>query len=94
MSYTEEVLGIVNKAYNEGEGRIDEDVGEKDRGDGLATFLRNEVIDVTKESFSRRQGLMAAQTAVNITIDELHAVSDALTQAVFDELNKENNCGN
>ena len=94
MSYTEEVLGIVNKAYNEGEGRIGEDVGEKDRGDGLATFLRNEITDVAGASHNKLHALEATQRALYLVLDELNSVNDAVNLAIFEELNKENSCGN
>ena len=45
---TQQILEAVNRAYNDGEGRINENLEPGERGDSLADFLRLEIIDVTR----------------------------------------------
>ncbi len=40
------ILSAVNKAYQNGECRINEPISDSDRGDGLASFIRTELIEV------------------------------------------------
>jgi len=40
------ILNAANEAYENGECRINEELSNDARGDGLATFIRNEIIDV------------------------------------------------
>lgn len=71
MTIANNILAVINGAYVNGELRIDEDLPLGERGDGLADFLRNEVLDIT-------QGITSEEKAYHETIVALINVQDQI----------------
>jgi len=46
---TQTILEVINNYYNNGECRLNEDLPDGERGDGLADFIVNEVKDLTHD---------------------------------------------
>ena len=74
--HTQLVLDMANEAYEDGEADIHEDLD--DRGDGLASFLRQELIEVTDGAESLEAAIECAISAIRTAIRELTEVKDAL----------------
>lgn len=73
------ILDVANISYAEGEGQInqsEEQIGHY-RGDGLAEFLRNEIIETCKGNAEAEMVDIAAH-AVEVAIEELRGVHAAI----------------
>lgn len=73
---TQKILEAANKAYEGGECRIDEDIPAGERGDGLANFIRQEIIEVT-------EGAINIETAKKIAIINLARAKEQLGKVFY-----------
>jgi len=78
MPHVEKILKLVNEAYENGECRIDEDIPADERGDGLATFVRNEIIDTCQGEEDYDAALQIAEVALCRARSQLSDVIDML----------------
>ena len=73
---TELLLDVANKAYEGGAAGLNLDL--VNRGNGLADFLRQELIEVTDGAESLEAAIECAISAIRTAIRELTEVKDAL----------------
>lgn len=77
------ILKVANEAYENGEMSIDEDLD--DRGDGLATFIRHEIIDVVEdESENEFAQWEAAESAMEKATEQIRMVRYALWKGMVE----------
>ena len=74
--HTQLILDVANEAYNLGEAGLNLDIANL--GDGLATFLRQEIIEVTQGAQDLEHAIGCAIRAIRTAIRELTEVKDAL----------------
>ena len=72
------ILEIVDRAYNGGDGQIAKELPAGMRGDGLADFLHNEVLEVTEGCEGLTSAIDEARHAIITAINELEDVLSAL----------------
>ena len=77
---TQKILEEANKAYHNGECRIDEDIPAIERGDGLASFIRQEIIEVTEGEQDKEETLSAARRVMIRAVEEVLDVWIALDE--------------
>lgn len=84
----QEILRAVNAAYENGELQIDQDVDPRDRGDGLASFLRQEIIEVTDglDDDDEWAAWNAARRALEKTHGQLHGVLTAVAKEINERI--------
>lgn len=76
----QKILEVANQAYENGELRIDEDIPDFERGDGLASFIRREIIEVLErnEDLSAKELAEMAYQAIQRSTQQLEDVEEAL----------------
>lgn len=80
MSHAEKILKLVNEAYENGECRIDEDIPADERGDGLATFIRNEIIEVCQGIDDYEDALLNVEFALCRARSQLSDLIDVVNE--------------
>ena len=76
LNYT--MLKAVNESHQNGECRIDEPITDENRGDGLASFIRTEIIEVCEGEDDHALQVELALNAMLSAREQLDDVISAL----------------
>lgn len=78
------LLELADGAYDNGELRIAENIPASERGDGLATFIRNEILDVAKDHRSLEEAAQDIVRSLEIASRQLRDVIEEINELNFD----------